>query len=481
MEYKIPRIVVAAVSSGCGKTTVVTGLLSALRLQGIDVQSYKIGPDYIDPGYHRLASGRAAHNIDTWLMSEETMVNTFIDTAQECKLAVIEGVMGLYDGGRKGISSTAEIAKLLQAPVVLVIDCKSMGASAAAVALGFREYSRDVDFAGVILNRLGSDNHENMIREAMAALHIPVLGAVHRNDNLVMPERHLGLLPVEENREKQIVDAMGEAMSRQLDLTALLQLAHNAVPLNRVADEKEAYLQKIVQGRKRTFPDDFGKIKIAVARDEAFSFYYKESLAVLEALGAQLIEFSPLHDQAVPEADGLIFGGGFPEIFAQELSDNKTMLDSVRQTAEAGMPILGECGGYMYLSQSLRDFEGREFSMAGVLPGKIEMKKRLQMVGYVEAELQHDCCLGLAGEKLRGHEFHFSAEAADVPENVFGQKAFNFTRMRNGAVYAGGHITEKGNTIGSYLHMHFAGCAKAANAFVGSCWNYSIKRQGEKA
>ena len=460
MTYKIPRIVIGAVSSGCGKTTVVTGLLSALRQQDISVQSYKIGPDYIDPGYHRLASGKPAHNMDTWLMSRETMVNTFIDTASQQDIAVIEGVMGLYDGGSKGISSTAEIARLLDAPVVLVIDCKSMGASAAAIALGFQQYDKAVRLAGVILNRLGSDNHQRMIEEAMARLHIPVLGAVRRNELLVMPERHLGLLPVEENQERKVVDAMGEAMARQLDLGAIMQIAHKAPPLDRVHNPADEYLAQVIDGRRRSFPDDFGKIRIALARDEAFSFYYPESLAVLERLGAKIVEFSPLKDKELPE-----------------LGRNSEMLASVGRAAADGMPIYAECGGYMYLNRSLTDFEGREYSMCGVLPGRVQMNKRLQMVGYVEAELQRDCCLGSAGMKLKGHEFHFSSELAGEAD-VTGERAFQFTRMRNGAVYPGGFVSSRGNAVGSYLHLHFAGCPEAAVAFVGNCWNYRIRCQG---
>ena len=477
MTYKIPRIVIGAVSSGCGKTTVVTGLLSALRQQDISVQSYKIGPDYIDPGYHRLASGKPAHNMDTWLMSRETMVNTFIDTASRQDIAVIEGVMGLYDGGSKGISSTAEIARLLDAPVVLVIDCKSMGASAAAIALGFRQYDEGVRLSGVILNRLGSDNHQKMIEEAMAKLHIPVLGAVRRNELLVMPERHLGLLPVEENQERKVVDAMGEAMARQLDLGAIMQIAHHAPPLGRMQNPADEYLAQVIDGRRRSFPDDFGKIRIALARDEAFSFYYPESLAVLERLGARITEFSPLKDKALPEADGMLLGGGFPEMFADELGSNSEMLAAVAGAAADGMPIYAECGGYMYLSKSLTDFEGGEHLMCGVLPGRVQMNKRLQMVGYVEAELRRDCCLGSAGMKLKGHEFHFSSELAGEAD-ITGERAFQFTRMRNGAVYPGGFVSGRGNVVGSYLHLHFAGCPEAAVAFVGNCWNYRIKRQG---
>ena len=478
MSYEIPRLVMAAVSSGSGKTTVVTGMLSALRRQGIKVQSYKIGPDYIDPGYHRLASGRQAHNIDTWLMSKETMVNTFIDTAEHMDLAVIEGVMGLYDGGRGGISSTAEIARLLQAPVVLVIDCKSMGASAAAIALGFREYAKDVDIAGVILNRLGSENHQKMIEEAMAGIGMPVLGAVRRDAILTMPERHLGLLPVEENKEREVVDAMGDAVARQIDLAALLQTAHDAPPMAKISSQAEEYLQKVIVGRKRSFPDDFGKIKIGLARDEAFSFYYPESLAVLERLGAQIVEFSPLQDDVLPSVDGLLLGGGFPEMFAARLAKNQSMRTAIAEAAKAGMPIFAECGGYMYLGKCLKDFEGHTYEMTGILPQQVQMNKKLQMVGYVEAELLQDCCLGQAGMKLRGHEFHFSSETAEAG-NAAGNRAFSFTRMRNNAVYPGGFVSEQGNVVGSYLHIHFAGCVEAATAFVGSCWNYSISHQGK--
>lgn len=476
MTYKIPRIVIGAVSSGCGKTTITAGLLAALRQQNINVQSYKIGPDYIDPGYHRLASGRPAHNIDTWLLSRETMVNTFIDTASGQDIAVIEGVMGLYDGGNKGISSTAEIAGLLDAPVVLIIDCKSMGASAAAIALGFKQYDENVRLAGVILNRLGSDSHQRMVEEAMAQLAVPVLGAVRRSGLLTMPERHLGLLPVEENQERRVVDAMGEAMARQLNLAAIMQAAHGAPAMQRAVNPADEYLAQVTEGRRRSFPDDFGKIRIGVARDEAFSFYYPESLAVLERLGARIVEFSPLRDKELPEVSGLLLGGGFPEMFAGELGSNAEMLAAVRRAAAEGMPIFAECGGYMYLKRSLVDFAGREYPMCGVLPGRVQMNKRLQMVGYVEAELQRDCCLGAAGLKLRGHEFHFSSEIAGEAD-ITGERAFQFTRMRNGAVYPGGFISSGGNVAGSYLHIHFAGCPKAAVAFVGNCWNYGIRCQ----
>ena len=474
--HNIPRVVIGAVSSGCGKTTVVTGLLSALRQMGIRVQSYKIGPDYIDPGYHRLASGRPSHNIDTWLLSRETMINTFINTARDAELSVIEGVMGLYDGGNNGISSTAEIAKLLQAPVILVVDCKSMVASAGAIALGFKHYDPEVHLAGVILNRLGSENHFRMVNEAMDKLGIPVLGAVYRNNELVMPERHLGLLPVEENQEQQVIDKMGQAMEKQLNIAEIMQLAAQAPALVPVADSAHDFISQVIESRKRTFPDDFGNIRIGVARDDAFSFYYAESLAVLERLGAQIVEFSPLKDKKLPQADGLIFGGGFPEMFARELSSNESMLADIQRAAMKGMPVYAECGGYMYLSRGLTDFDGESYPMLGLLPTSMQMNKKLQMVGYVEATLQEDCILGEKGMKLRGHEFHFSSEPDNGEEKTENdaKRAFSIRRIRNNNVYSGGFINAKGNVAGSYLHIHFAGCPEAAAAFVRSCWNYKI-------
>lgn len=450
---RIPRIVIAATQSGSGKTTIVTGLLAALRQKGLSVQSFKIGPDYIDPGYHELASGRPGHNLDSWLLPAGRMKDIFIRSAVSADVAVIEGVMGLYDGGRGGISSTAEVAKLLKAPVLLVIDAKSMGASAAAIAMGFRDYDSEVELAGILLNRLGSDTHETMVTEAVEKVGIPVFGAVHREDGLKMPERHLGLLPVGENEERQVVDRIGKAVASQVKLDEILRLAQSAVPLDLNSVEKE-----------RPAGD---AVKIAVARDEAFSFYYPESLRVLEDFGGELLEFSPLHDDVLPEADGLILGGGFPEMFAEALQRNESMRRSIKAAADKGMPVYGECGGFMYLMEGLRDFSGREYAMTGVLPGVAKMNEKLQMVGYVTAELRENTILGRKGTQFRGHEFHFSSECGGEEACP---RAFTFTRLRNGAAYPAGFV--KGNVVGSYLHLHFAGCPDAAEHFVEACRNY---------
>lgn len=455
-KMKISRIVIAAVSSGSGKTTVVTGLLSALRQRGIKVQSYKVGPDYIDPGYHKLASGRPAHNLDSWLMPAEKLKEVLARTSADADISIIEGVMGLYDGGRKGVSSTAEIAKLLDAPVLLVIDAKSMGASAAAIALGFRQYDPNVKLAGVILNRLGSPTHKTMIEGAMSAIDMPVFGTVRRDDGLIMPERHLGLLPVEENSEQDVVDRMGQAMAGQIDIDNIIKLANTASEICIIPDNVPNSVSM----------DD--KVRIAVAKDDAFSFYYPESIRMLEKCGAEIITFSPLRDKELPECDGIILGGGFPEMFAAQLNANTAMMDSIRAAAANDIPIYAECGGFMYLTKGLVDFDGNFHPMCDIIPCQVQMNNKLQMVGYVEAEMQLDTVLGKIGTKIQGHEFHFSSEIIDEGMDINGfSRAFTFTRMRNNAQYPAGFA--RGNILGSYLHLHFLGCPEAAAHFVARC------------
>lgn len=457
MKRTIPRLVIAATQSGAGKTTLVAGLLAALRMQGLKVQSYKVGPDYIDTGFHALASGRPAHNLDTWLVPKSRLRALFAETVGDADIAVIEGVMGLYDGGRQGVSSTAEIAKALEAPVLLVIDAKSMGASAAALALGFRAYDSEVELAGVLLNRLGSVTHEKMIRTAMESIGMPVYGAVHRDEGLVLPERHLGLTPTTEIEAAAKVQHMGQATVSALDLPAIRRLAASAAPI--AADDALFFA---------ACADQPGRgLRLGIARDEAFSFYYPTSLQMFERLGASLVPFRPLHDEVLPDVDGVLIGGGFPEMFAAQLAANTAMRQSIRQAAAAGMPIYAECGGYMYLMEELVDFAGTAHAMCGVLPGRAAMQQRLQMVGYVEACLQQDCLLGPAGTLLHGHEFHFSKE--------YGQEAaarpFVFKKLRNGAEYPAGQ--QRWRVLGSYLHLHFAGCPEAARHFLAQCRTYA--------
>lgn len=462
MKQRIPRIVIAATQSGSGKTTIVTGLLAALKEKGLKVQSYKVGPDYIDPGYHEIASGRPGHNLDTWLVTEEKLAEIFARTADDADIAIIEGVMGLYDGGKNGISSTASVAKLLDAPVLLVINAKSMGESAAALALGFEQYDPTVNIAGVILNRLGSPTHRQMIEEALERLDIPVFGAVGRNDKMNMPERHLGLLPVQENNsEAEVVAEIGRTVGASVDIEKIIGLAESAPEIELPA--------------RNTLPEK-RRARIAVARDDAFTFYYPESIYQLEISGAEIIPFSPLHDREMPEADGLILGGGFPEMFASELYGNESMRASIGEAAKSGMPIYAECGGFMYLMKEMVDFDGNHFPMTGIIPGSVTMNKKLQTVGYVAATMEKDTVLGRKGTVLHGHEFHFSSECA--PENINPEeypRAFTFQRMRKIPPYLAGYA--KDNILGSYLHLHFAGSPEAARSFVDKCAEYRQQQE----
>ncbi|CQR71274.1 Cobyrinic acid A,C-diamide synthase [Sporomusa ovata DSM 2662] len=455
-QLNIPRVVIAGVNSGVGKTTIVTGMLAALSRRGFKVQSYKVGPDYIDPGFHRLASGKSAHNLDSWLVPPELLADIFTSTAAQNDIAIIEGVMGLYDGGRAGVSSTATVAKLLKAPVVLVIDAKSMGESAAAIALGFKLYDSKVDLAGVIINRLGSESHKLMVCEAMDRLGIPVIGTVFRNNELSMPERHLGLTPVTEQDAAAVVEKIGQQVAEQVDLDKLVTVAKTASPLPKhSAPAKSKHNQT--------------PIRIGVAQDDVFTFYYPSSLEVLAEFGAEIIPFSPLMDKQLPIVDGIILGGGFPEMFVRELSVNIGMRQDILQAAKAGMPIYAECGGLMYLARQITDFDGQTYDMAGVIPAVCQMQSKLETVGYVEAKALTNNVLCTTGESLRGHEFHFSRMLPEVSSAEF-PWAFAFKKMRTGTIYQGGYAA--GNVLASYLHMHFAGNRQAAEQFVTRCAQY---------
>ena len=442
---KIPRLVIAATHSGAGKTTITCGIIAALRQRGLKVQAYKVGPDYIDTGFHEIASGRPAQNLDSWLVGKDKLAEIFYATANDVDIAIIEGVMGLYDGGSGGISSTAEIAKILDAPVILVIDAKSAGTSVAATALGFREFDKDLNLVGVILNRIGSASHEKIIVDALNKIGMKSFGSVRRDNEIILPSRHLGLVQATENNFD--VDKFAEKICAQINLDEILTLA-----------EKFSTVHKIsLQAPTFNLP-----VKIGVARDEAFSFYYAESLRELEKLGAEIIFFSPLHDKILPKVDGLILGGGYPEMYAAQLEGNKKIRDAIKQAAENGMPIYAECGGYMYLMNFLTDFDGKIFEMCGIIPNQAVMTDKLQMVGYVDATLEKDCIIGKRGDKIHAHEFHFSKEVKNSSENIF-----SCEKLRTGEKYFAGYADE--NILASYLHIHFAGCHNAAKNFLTAC------------
>ncbi|MCR5833207.1 MAG: cobyrinate a,c-diamide synthase [Selenomonadaceae bacterium] len=450
MKNNFPRIIIAATQSGAGKTTITVGLIAALKNRGLNVQSYKTGPDYIDTGWHQSVNGKPSHNLDSWLVGKDNIKNIFANTAKAADISIIEGVMGLYDGGRNGISSTAEISKLLGIPVVLVIDAQHMGTSAAAIALGFREFDKSVNFAGMILNRIGSDSHRDMIIDALDKLNIKCFGAIRRDMRINLPERHLGLLPTSENQDGGRLQRIAEAVESQIDIGALIDIAKSAAPIETVDDT-----EKILP-----------RVKIGVAYDKAFNFYYETSLAELEKLGAQIIYFSPLNDKHLPDVDGLLIGGGFPEMFAEQLEQNESLRREIHDAADKGMPIFAECGGFMYLMNRLIDFSGKKFDMCDVFDGFTIMNRRLQSVGYVDAEILHDCIIGKRGDKVHTHEFHFSSEIGTTP----GENIFLCTKLRTGDRYSAGLIRK--NVVGSYLHIHFTGCPDIAKNFVDSLIDY---------
>lgn len=432
------RIIIAGASSRSGKTTVTCGLLASLRRRGLCVSAYKTGPDYIDREHLSMAAKSQAYNLDTWLMSERRMTDLFSYTSSGSDIAVIEGAMGLYDGGD---NSTASIARLLDAPVILVVNSRSIGESAAAVALGFLEYDRRVNIAGVILNLTGSDYHEEIIADSLREKGINFLGAMRRDDSMRIPERHLGLLQAGEisGFDTERLAAMFESC---VDVDGILRIAGNV---------------REIRPCHEIFPEARHNVRVGVARDEAFTFVYPESLMMLAEMGAEIIHFSPLHDVRLPDADGYIFCGGYPEIFAEGLAMNMAMIESVRT---CNRPMLAECGGMMYFCRSLRDYDGRKWDMAGLILCESYMAGHAVM-GYRKGVALRDNILCMKGEVLRGHEYHYSRIEPEIcPEYC----AFELSRRDGRGTHIDGYAG--GNILATYLHTNFFGSVKMAERFL---------------
>lgn len=462
-SINIPRLVVAAPSSGSGKTTVATGLMAAFSERGLAVSPHKAGPDYIDPGYHALATGRPGRNLDAFMCGPDLMAPLFAHGAAGCDLAVVEGVMGLYDGaaGRGELASTAQVAKLLRAPVVLVVDASSQSRSVAALVHGFASFDPQVRLGGVILNKVGSDRHEVMLREALEEAGMPVLGVLRRVPQVAAPSRHLGLVPVAERRADAVssVAALADQVRAGCDLEALMALARSAPPLACEAwAPEQALLPHPAPARNRPLsgpapafeaqgsgdaaPGSGAAPVIAVAGGPAFTFSYAEHAELLTAAGAQVVTFDPLRDEALPEGTtGLVIGGGFPEVYAPELSANEPLRKAVAAFAAAGRPVAAECAGLLYLARSL---DGKP--MCGVLDADARMSERLTL-GYREAVAVSDSVLAVTGTRLRGHEFHRTV----IKPGAGAAPAWGFThpeRRVEGFVAGGVHA--------SYLHTHWA-------------------------
>ncbi|MFF2352420.1 cobyrinate a,c-diamide synthase [Kitasatospora sp. NPDC058115] len=453
----IPRLVVAAPSSGAGKTTIATGLIAALTARGLAVSPHKVGPDYIDPGYHGLAAGRPGRNLDAFMCGPERIAPLLLHGAAGADVAVVEGVMGLFDGasGRGELASTAHVAKLLRAPVVLVVDASSQSRSVAALVHGFASWDPQVRLAGVILNRVASDRHEQLLREALEeGSGVPVLGAVRRSAAVATPSRHLGLVPAVERSAEALraVADMGALVAGSVDLDAVLALARTAPPLTGVGPWDPA---AEVGGR---LPGP-GAPRIAVAGGAAFSFSYAENAELLAAAGAEVVPFDPLHADGLPEGTaGLVIGGGFPELYVRELSANDQLRSAIAAFAAAGGPVSAECAGLLYLG---RELDG--LPMCGVLDTSARMTERLTL-GYREAVALHDSPLAPAGARLRGHEFHRTVCEPGAGERpAWGWRLPTGPRTEGFAGAAGAE-----NVHASYLHLHWAGYPQLAASFTAA-------------
>lgn len=455
--------VIAAPHSGSGKTTITIGLMEVLRRRGLTVAPFKVGPDFIDPGYHRLVTHRPSINLDGWMCTPERLQESFDRYSRGADIAVVEGVMGLYDGfgGRSESGSTAQVAKLLHAPVLLVIDARGQARSVAATVKGFLEFDPDLDFAGIIFNQVGSDNHAAILKSAVDELGYatPVLGCIPSDSRLAIPSRHLGLVTAEDNPlPGSYLEYLGAVIRENVDLASLWSLA--AVRY----DYQDPELPYPVSPAVST-------IKIAVARDEAFCFVYEENLNMLSEAGAELIPFSPIHDSCLPEGiSGIYLPGGYPELFALQLAENMEMKSAVADAINDGMPVYAECGGFIYLTRGVIPADGRieaVNSFVGVFPVSARMLGRRKALGYREVEFTADSIIAKKGVVARGHEFHYS-EISEMPPEI---ERVYMTRRGSSEVGPEGYIIR--NCLASYIHIHFGSCPGMASEFVGSCRKYS--------
>lgn len=456
-----PRIVLAGTNSGSGKTTVTMGLAAALSARGLAVQPFKAGPDYIDPGFHSAAAGRPCRNLDTMLLPRGRLLELFSRSTAGADIAVIEGVMGLFDGAgaldERG--STAHLAKILAAPVVLVVNGKAMARSAAALVAGFARFDRNVPVKAVIFNNLGSEGHYRILREAVEAeTGIPVLGYLPRCESIALPERHLGLTPAAEHGAiGELTERVRRLAEEHIDIDRLVSLAGAAPDL-------PAFSPSLFSSPPAA------RVRIAVALDEAFHFYYRDNLDILENLGADLLPFSPLRDRDLPAGtEGVFIGGGFPEEFAETLGKNASLREAMRTAAEEGLPVLAECGGLMYLAERLEDRQGALYPMAGVFPGVTRMGKGLQALGYCTGRLERSVLPGVKGTTLKGHLFHWSLYDSEGNDHLL-----SLSLEKNGKVFRDGPAVK--NAFASYLHLHFGTNPAPARRFLRT----AARRSGRK-
>ncbi len=450
-------LIVAGERSGVGKTTVTLALLTFLKQHQLNVQSFKVGPDYIDPMFHRYVTGKACRNLDPILTSEDYVKQCFSHHLKTVDYALIEGVMGLFDGiitqnYKIPTGSTAQISQLLNLPILLVIDCSRLSSSVAAITQGFTSFNPSLKFAGLVLNKVASDRHLELLQDALEPLKIPILGVFRRQEKITIPDRHLGLVPTDELPQlNQLLEKLTRLAEKCFDWEKIL-------PLLEV--EKTVDFNPSISSPLDT------SVKIAVARDQAFSFYYADNLEILQQLGAELIFWSPLNDSQLPkDIKGLYLGGGFPEIFAQKLSQNQQVCEDIRVAIKTGIPTYAECGGLMYLCEEIIDFEGNSFPMLGILPTTAVMDKKLKL-GYYEATALQDSPLCSQGVTVYGHQFHRSRLTVEPTFPLYQIK-----RYAQNKEYI--KITEGWRTIenlhASYLHLHWGSHIEIPTRFLQKC------------
>ncbi len=450
------NLIIAGTHSGCGKTTLTLGIMAALSARGITVQPFKCGPDFIDPTLHQMITGRSSRNLDVRMCGREFVEKVFADHAPQDGIAVIEGVMGLFDGGR---GSAAYLAKLLDIAVILVIDVRSAAESVAAVVKGFETLDPKVRLGGVILNRVGSERHKQMIMEAVKThCQTKIIGSLPRDESITIPSRHLGLhMGMESGLDTERLSAIIE---ENIDLDYLTDgfnsVAGKQSSKNRKAEQSEDSASQKTKNQKP-------KTKIGIAWDEAFCFYYIDNLDMLKMAGAEIVLFSPLHDKELPEGlDVIYLGGGYPELYAQKLSDNNVMREEIQLFSRAGKPVYGECGGFMYLTRSITDTRGNLYPMADVFPVASHMCKKLRRLGYRRVEMVTDTLLGKTGSYCYGHEFHYS-EIDEMDSKV--KRAYTLDDGRRE-----GYLIDR--TLAGYVHLHWGRTPEAAERFV----NLQIKK-----
>ena len=437
-------LIIAGERSGVGKTTMTLALLAALKGQGFNTQSFKVGPDYIDPMFHQYITGKPCYNLDPILTSEDYVKSCFYHHTQTASYSLIEGVMGLFDGipdlnTKIPIASTAHIANLLNIPILLVIDCRKLSSSIAAIVHGFTTFNSSLKFAGLVLNRVASDRHLELLKNALEPLNIPILGILRTEDNIMLPDRHLGLVPADELPQ---IDTI---------LNQLAELGKRCFNWEKLKPLLQTETINITENNDSRYSDNI-PVKIAVAKDAAFNFYYPDNLEKLQACGAELVFWSPLQDPQIPPGvQGLYFGGGFPEVFAEKLSQNTSLLQSVKAAILAGMPTYAECGGLMYLCEKIIDFDQKNWSMVGIIPTTVVMGKRLKL-GYYQAEILRDTPLFKKGKTIRGHEFHRSELQTQSTAPIYEMQRFKTIQLPEKHLEGWGHLP---NLHASYFHLNW--------------------------